>query len=372
MHKRSGITDSRRRPAYDFSDGARVIVHGQRAVDSYQRVRATDAVAFDAGPGSTGLNWLQSQLELIDTDLTEPLQSVTHPRDIDIETGGGWAEQISAWASNYASTGTRQFGLQGTNNTEVPIVQADVQKGLWKTFIWLAGMAISLIDMKRMEFAAKGSATPPPFTLQGLYDESLKSNWVKSLDYVVYLGWLGSPGLVNNPAIPEFTVPTGASGYTAWSKKTPQEILNDFNLALNTVIDNSAYDIKEAMPTRALVPWSQWAQLTQPMTINGTGSGFTSIKEYVEKRCIAAEVGFEIHPLPKQWLSGMGASQTDRMVVYKKAKKSQYIRITVPMTKLMGPIPTTRIGPGYETIYGGSMSQVIVKRAVTSVYADGI
>ena len=43
--------------------------------------------AFDAA-GSSGFNFLQSQLENVDTDLVKPLQAVTHPRDIPVELGG--------------------------------------------------------------------------------------------------------------------------------------------------------------------------------------------------------------------------------------------------------------------------------------------
>ena len=85
------------------------------------------ARVFDAA-GASGLAFLQSQLELIDTDLVEPLQAVTHPRDITVETGGGFPQFISAWASNYATSGTQFYGLQGTNNTELPEAQADIQK----------------------------------------------------------------------------------------------------------------------------------------------------------------------------------------------------------------------------------------------------
>lgn len=380
MHRFSGITQGRRR-AYDFSDapGTEVLVSGRRAVAVHERIRTADArsfdaMAFDASAGGSALSFFVSQLALIDTDLTKPLEAVTHPRDITVKVGGGWPQFIQAWASNYATTGTRQFGLQGTNNTEVPIVQADVQTGQWTTFIWNAGMAVSLIDMKRMEFAAQ-TGTPPPFTLQGLYDDALKSHWGKSLDYVTYFGWNGQPGLMNNAAIPEIVLPNGASSSSLWKNKTPQEILYDVNLMQNTVIANAGYDWAEGMPNRMLIPYTQYALLTAPMTIsNGTGVGFNSIKDYIEKMCVAAQGGidFKIHSLPNNWISGQGSAGLDRSFMYKETDKSQYIHIPQPMTKFMGPIPTTRIGAGYETIYAGCISQVIFKRTITSIYGDGL
>ena len=77
--------------------------HRTRGYDGYSGGGRTQA--FDAA-GASGFAFLQGQLELIDTDLVEPLQAVTHPRDITVETGGGFPQFLSAWASNYATTGT--------------------------------------------------------------------------------------------------------------------------------------------------------------------------------------------------------------------------------------------------------------------------
>jgi len=112
------------------------------------------AQAFDAA-GASGYAFLQGQLELIDTDLVRPLQAVTHARDIQVEVGGGFPEFVSAFASQYATTGTQFYGLQGTNNTEIPEAQADIQKGFWRTYIWAMGMTITWVDLKRMEFAMR-------------------------------------------------------------------------------------------------------------------------------------------------------------------------------------------------------------------------
>ena len=175
------------------------------------------AQAFDA-TGATGLAFLQSQLELIDTDLVRPLQAVTHKRDIAVEVGGGFPEFISAFASNYATTGTQFYGLQGTNNTDIPEAQADIQKAIWRTYIWAMGMTITWVDLQRMETAVR-TGIAPPFSLQELYEESVETTWVKALDYVTYSGFLGDAGLPNNPNAPEYTVVVGGSGATTWNKK---------------------------------------------------------------------------------------------------------------------------------------------------------
>lgn len=335
------------------------------------RGRALDARAFDA-VGANGFAFLMSQLELIDTDLVRPLQAVTHKRDITVEVGGGFPEFISAFASNYATTGTQNWGLQGTNNTEIPEAQADIQKGVWRTYIWAMGMTITYVDLRRMETALR-TGQAPPFSLQQLYEESVETNWGKALDYVVYNGFLGDAGLINNPNIYEYTVAaTGTGSTTTWSTKTPQQILADVNTALNQTVENSGYDAQEGMADRLLIPYIQFAYLTQPMTVGGVPVAQSTI-DYIEKQCVAAHHGidFKINFLPNPWISGKGSSGTDRAFFYKNAKKSVYIKIPQPMIQAM-TVPTTRAGGAYETMFTGCISQVIYLRTQTAVYADGI
>lgn len=330
--------------------------------------------AFDASAGGSGLAFLQSQLEFVDTDVVRPLQAVTHPRDIWVEnSGSGFPQWISAFALNYANTGTQNTGLQGTQNTEIPLAQADLQKGFWPTNIWACGFFISWLDLERLQ-TAKKSGIPPPISLQQMYEESIDSKWVKDLDRVTYLGWNGYPGIVNNTAVYETVAPAGASGSTLWVKKTPQEILEDVNSSLNTVVENSGYDIAEGMPDSLLIPYTQFAQLSIPMAIGGSPVAVSTIS-YIEKECVAAKNGinFKINSLPNPWISGQGSGGLDRGVFYKNSKKSLYLDI--PQQKSLAlSVPTNlgTLGPGYSTSFFGCISNVIFKRAVTQMYLDGI
>lgn len=132
--------------------------HMQSGIAMRQRGIATDAA------GSSGFAFLQSSLELINPRLVEPMQAVYHERDLPMKLGGGYPEFTVAWASNYASTGGGFYGLMGTNNNDVPIAQADVEKGSWPTFNWNQGFFISYTDLKRLEFAKK-NGNQPPFTM---------------------------------------------------------------------------------------------------------------------------------------------------------------------------------------------------------------
>ena len=356
------------------------LTHGRSATDAFARIRAMAATrtnggrvigraqAFDAA-GASGYAFLQSQLEQIDPDLVKPLQATTHARDITVKNGGGFPEFISAWASNYASTGTQYYGLQGTNNTEIPEAQVDIQKGIWPTFNWTSGFTITWIDLQRME-TAQHTGQPAPFSLQELYEKSVATIWGKALDYVTYNGFLGNAGLVNNPNVPAFVVVNGGSG-TQWTTKTPAQILNDVNSAINQTVINSGYDMAEGCADTVLVPYTQYAQLTQPMTIGGVG--YNSTIDYIKKNCVAAAYGIDlkIFPLPNPWISGQGIGGLDRGVVYRNAEENVLLRVPTPMTKAM-TVPTTKDGGAYQTMFAGNVSSVIFKRTTTMVYMDGI
>ena len=336
-------------------------------------VRTADQMrsrGFDAA-GASGLAFLQSQLELIDTDLVEPLSAVTHARDITVEVGGGFPEFVSEFAANYGSPGTKYFGLQGTRNTEVAQVTADIQKMVVKVIDWAASMKISHLDLARIEFA-KRTGQAPPFTLQSLYEESCRTLWLKALDYVTYFGFDGQPGLINNPNAPETVVPNGAAGHPSWYLKTPAELLNDVNYLQNACMSNSGYSAPEGMPDRMLIPYPYYALLTQPMSLNGVGTA-QSTKEWIEKNCMAAAHGvdFKIHFLPNDWISGQGAASSDRSVVYRNNKKSLYLRVPTSMQQGM-TIPVAEGVGAYVTTFVGCMTPVIFKRTTTMIYGDGL
>jgi hypothetical protein len=326
--------------------------------------------AFDAS-GSSGFAFLQSQLELVNVDLVKPLQDVTHARDISMEFGGGFAQYVSSWASNYATTGGNQYGLQGTNNTDIPLVQVDIQKGTWQAFNWAASMLVTYIDLERMKLA-QATGQSAPFSLQELMEEACQSVWAKAMDRVTYLGWLGQPGIVNNPVVPEFTVTGGTWASKLANPTGPASILADVNQALNETVQNSGFNIQEAQANRMLLPYTQFALLTQPMSLNGVG-GFDSILSYIERNCVAAKNGidFKIYSLPDPWIAGQGVSSSNRAVVYRNSKKSLYMKVPQPMQRAM-TVPTTRDGGAYETIFNGCIGVPMWLRSTTAVYMDGI
>lgn len=361
-------TALRRSVARDSFAGVSKWSFRERSVgmDSVRRELRGRGYAFDASSGS-GLAFLASQLELPDVDLVTPLAAVTHARDIPIKSGGGYVEYLSAWASDYATSGGNQYGLQGTENVDIPTVQTNILKGIWPAMNWQASMRVAFLDLQRL-IDAKKQGIPAPYSLQQLLDTGVKLIWNKALDRVTYLGWVNQPGLMNNTTVTSVAAPNGAGGSPLWSKKTPNEILLDVNNAILFTQENSGYDV-EGIADTMLVDFEHWSILNQPMT---TG-GFNSMLEYILMNNVARRQGidFEILPLPDPWISAQGVGATSELLAYRKSEKSLYLKIPQPIQKVF-TVPSVQGGGAYETLFSGCIGVVQWLRPTTAVYYYGI
>jgi Uncharacterized protein conserved in bacteria (DUF2184) len=317
--------------------------------------------------GSSGFAFLSSMLEYPNVELVRPLASVTHPRDIPIKTGGGFVELTSNYAVDYGTVGGNQYGLQGTQNTDIAQVQANVTKGLWKVINWQASMSISWLDLQRLA-ASKTSGIPAPYSLQELLDEGVKLIWNKALDRVTYLGWNGMLGLCNNTAIVSQQAALGASASRLWANKTPIEWQTDINTALLYTQENSGYDL-EGLADTILVDFEHWSLLNAPMTIAGCNSAL----EFILKNNVAERQGvpLTILPLPDPWISAQGVGGTNQLIAYRKSEKSLRLQIPAPLQKVM-TVPSVALGGSYETVFAGAIGQVQILRPTTALYLYGI
>lgn len=340
--------------------------YGKDSVVRAKRMLEGSGYAFDAQSGS-GMAFLASQLELPDVDLVTPLASVTHARDIPIKSGGGFVEYLSAWSSDYATTGTNQYGTQGTENTDLPMIQANINKATWPAFKWQSAMRIPFLDLQLL-IDAKKNGIPAPYSLQALLDSGIRLNWNKYLDRVVYLGQGGQPGLMNNTAVTSVAAPNGAGGSPLWSKKTPVEILADINAMILYTQENSGYDV-EGIADTILVDFERWTTLNQPMT---TG-GFNSVLEYIYMNNVARRQGIELEilPLPDPWISTQGVGATSEALAYRKSDKSLYLKIPQPIMKVF-TVPSIAAGGAYETLFSACVGVVQWLRPSTAAYWYGI
>ena len=184
---------------------------------------------MDAAGIASGGAFLVSELEKRDPMIRKPLTSFTYPRDIVIQTGGGWVDYVSAMSVGYGTTGGSGASLvQAGGSNGVPIVQANVDKGIYKAHAVAMALRVMFQDMQRANFIGR--------SLDQLLQDGVRMAFDKHQDQNIYTGLTeyGTTGLVNNADATETTVAAGASGKTNWEDKTPLEILADVNTALTT------------------------------------------------------------------------------------------------------------------------------------------
>ena len=192
---------------------------------------------MDADGIASGGAFLISELEKRDPMIRKPLTSFTYPRDIVIETGGGWVDYVSAMAVSYGITGgatSSPVTAGGANG--IPTVQASVDKGVYKAHVFAAALRVMFQDMQRANYIGR--------SLDNLLQDGVRMAYDKHMDANVYVGLTdyGTTGLVNNPDATETTAANGAAGTATWATKTPEEILKDVNDALAAGWAANEYD----------------------------------------------------------------------------------------------------------------------------------
>jgi hypothetical protein len=210
-----------------------------------------------------------------------------------------------------------------------------------------------------------------PIDQQKIEVINLKHNM--DIDEQVYIGdiSLGQGGLVNNAKVTAVSnLPAGASTSRAWSTKTPDEILADFNQMLTTAWTNTGFKV---MPNRIGLPPAQFGYIATAKV--ATAAGNISIRRYIEENNLAAasgNTGFEIVPI--KWLVGAGSGGTlgvsgtvDRAVAWHK--DYQYVRF--PMTMLQRT-PLQYEGIYHKATYYCRLGVVEVVYPETVSYWDGL
>ena len=248
---------------------------------------------FDAGiiPSSTGANvpgaamtmdsafasggaFLISELEKRDPQIRKPLTAFTYPRDVVIQSGGGWVDYVSAMAVGYGVTGgSGSSPIQAGGANGIPIVQANVDKGIYKAHAFSVALRIMFQDMQRANFVGR--------SLDNLLNDGVRMVYDKHNDQNAYTGFedYNTTGLINNPNVTATTVADGASGNGNWSGKTPEEILADVNTALTTVWAQAQYD-ESAIPNHILLPYEEYTYIMNtPVSTLATKSILTYILE---------------------------------------------------------------------------------------------
>lgn len=315
---------------------------------------------LDAAGISTGMAFLEGELEKRDPKIREPLTSVTWPRDIVAESGGGWVDFTSTMNVDYATSGGNDNSLVGGATDVISLVQANINKDVYKVFTWAQGMKIPFVDSQKFQTIGR--------SIDSILDRGVRLNYNKSVDQLVYRGFtsVGFTGLVNDVNIVRSTAPNGAAGSPLWQNKTVDEILWDVNKTLTEAWAASEYD-ESAIPNHLLLPPDKYAYIVS--TRIGT-SGDENILDYLLRNNLATNRGGNLYIAPCRWCSGAGTGNTDRMVAYVNDRDKVYFDLPVPLTRAMTQPVALQFA--YITIYAAQMGQVKWIYYQPARYMDGI
>ena len=316
--------------------------------------------ALDAAGIATGMAFLEGELEKRDPKIREPLTSVTWPRDIVAETGGGWVDFTSTMNVDYATSGGNDGALVAGATDVISTVQANVNKDIYKVFTWAQAMKIPFVDSQKFQSIGR--------SIDSILDRGIRLNYNKSIDQLVYKGFtnVGITGLINNPSVVRSDATAGVAGTATWSTKTVDEILWDINKALVEAWAASEYD-ESAIANHILLPPAKYAYIQS--TRIGT-SGDESILSYILKNNLAVNQGKTLEIVPCRWCTGAGTGSTDRMMVYVNDKDFVYFDLPVPLTRAMTQPVALQFA--YITIFAAQMGEVKFLYNQPARYVDGI
>lgn len=319
------------------------------------------AMTLDAAGVASGGAFLVSELEKRDPLIRKPLTSFTYPRDIVIQSGGGWVDYVSAMSVAYGITGgagASPVTAGGANG--IPVVQASVDKGVYKAHVFAAALRVMFQDMQRSNYIGR--------SLDNLLQDGVRMAYDKHMDENTYVGIeeYGTTGLVNNPDVTETTAANGASTTSTWSTKTPQEILKDVNDALTAVWAANEYD-ETAVPNHILIPYEQYNYILTTMV---TDLATETIYDFLMKNNVAAKNGGSLFIGATRWCKGAGTGSKDRMVVYVNHERFVKEDELVPMSRIMSAPNVANVC--YDTAYMANISEVQLFYPTSMLYVDGI
>lgn len=316
---------------------------------------------MDAQQIHDNMAFLVGELEKIDPKLLEPLTSFTYPRDIVLKNGGGWVQYASTIAIDYGTTGGNAYGIQAPSTTEIPRIQANFQKELYKVYTFMETYSVGFVNNQLVQQAGR--------SLEEIFDKGIKLSYNKALDMSTYIGFkdlYGTTGIVNNPNVTSTVAKNGAKGTATWVTKTPDEILADFNTLIYSVWETAEFSL-DGIINHVLIPPEQFGYLT---TTKVSEAGNVSILTYLLENNLAKKQGVDLKIFPCRWCIGAGTGNTARMVGYVNEERFINADVTVPLARVMTAPNISNAS--IDSIYASQFSEVKIQYNETIAYVDGI
>lgn len=340
------------------------VMGNKTTYDMLPRVPQTaSGLTLDATAVASGLAFLESELEKLDPTLREPLTSTTYPRDIEIDSGGGWVEATSAFYVDYGVAGGEADAIGGVQNN-IRRIQANISKDLFKVIPYEVAMSIKIQDQLR------GAVTGR--SIEQIYDDGIRLDYDKFMDINTYLGQsrYSTYGLVNSPQITAASVSTaGTGGATAWKTKQPEDILADIDDAILAAWSASGYD-NSAIPNHVLVDPENFAYLNRTVFSANGATAPISLLNYLLDNNIAKAKGVDLFIGECKFCVGAGVGGTNRMVAYVNNRRFVAMDVPVPMQRVMTQ-PNIQTA-SYDSLYMANIGQVKIHYTEPFIYRDGI
>ena len=319
-------------------------------------------MTMDSAGIASGQAFLVSELEKRDVLVRTPLNSFTYGRDLVVRVGGGWDEYVSAMSVNYGVTGGSGEGLVNAAGADgIPTVQANFEKGTFKTHVVSAATRVMWIDMQRGNMTGRNMDT--------MLRDGLRLAYDKHMDQNAYVGFTtyGTTGLVNNANVTTTQAALNAGGTSRkFEDKTADEILADINTAILDAWEAAEYDL-DAIPNHIIMPYEQYNYIA---TTKVSSLAEKTILTFLLENNVAKANGSDLFIGATSWCKGAGTGSTDRMVVY--CNKERYVAMDelVPLTRAMTTPNTEHFC--YDTAYAANVSEVEIFYDQTIAYVDGI
>lgn len=186
------------------------------------------------------------------------------------------------------------------------------------------------------------------------------------IDSVVFFGDAdaGYQGLIDYPDVPVAVVALGASGFTQWDTKTPDEILADLANAVSAVIINTGQTF---IPNLIELPLLQYNAISSLKSGNVVSPN-TIMKFFLENNP-AIQNGRTLTIRPNRYLAGAGAGGTDRMRII--TNDSDLMILPLPQWPALMLEPQQR-GFTTEVFMRYVFGQPIITQPLSQRNVDGI
>lgn len=332
--------------------------------DQPRRAYTRDGLmTFDQATYDSAGAFLIQELERLDQTLHEPLYTVTWPRDIDLREDVQMGDEASAWtiSSFAAAGGINPTGKNwiGKDSSAISGISVDIGKSTLPMYLWGMELGFTVIELISSQQLGR------PIDDQKY--EGLKIKYNMDADAQMNVGdtGYGLNGLLNQSSsnvTNQAVVANGATGYTPWTSKTPDEMLFDVNTLVASTWGNSGWAL---VPPELRLPPIQFNYLLSQKV---STAGNVSILEFLRNNSLSnAHNGKPLNILPVKWLTGLGVASSNRMICYTRDKN----RVRWPIVPLQRT-PIQYKGIFQLTMYYGRLGAVETVYPETIGYADGI